>query len=166
MNADVNLTTDADHIQTSFIEVCVCGRSFCTPGAMKKHLRACTKSKKRLSGALDKAKDLWRTRKRRRLAGDGPGPELGQLGPEMLGVGPKILQQGSSGLGLEQTLDPRAFHETVGYTQSPEWQYDDTIQHNCMQESSTIELTSPQPTHEAVLVVSFPKSVSLPSFLF
>lgn len=47
--------------------LCVCGRSFAQPSALKKHQRSCNKSKKRLAGALAKAKELWTARKRRRI---------------------------------------------------------------------------------------------------
>jgi hypothetical protein len=46
---------------------CLCGRSFSQQSAMSKHLKACQRSKKRLSSALDKAKLAWPGRKRRRL---------------------------------------------------------------------------------------------------
>jgi hypothetical protein len=51
---------------------CACGRSFLLPGALSKHRGTCTTSKKRLSGALDKAKKLWTGRKRRHLETDAP----------------------------------------------------------------------------------------------
>lgn len=47
--------------------VCVCGRSFLQLSAFTNHKRTCHLSKKRLSGALEKAKQLWRGTKRRRL---------------------------------------------------------------------------------------------------
>jgi hypothetical protein len=51
---------------------CACGRTFLLPGALSKHRGTCTTSKKRLSGALDKAKKLWAGSKRRRLETDAP----------------------------------------------------------------------------------------------
>lgn len=46
---------------------CLCGRSFSQSGAFAYHKRNCKQSKKRLSGALEKAQELWRTKKRRRI---------------------------------------------------------------------------------------------------
>jgi hypothetical protein len=46
---------------------CSCGRTFFQQSALSKHQKACQKSKKRLSSALDKAKSMWSGRKRRRL---------------------------------------------------------------------------------------------------
>lgn len=46
---------------------CVCGRVFEQPGAFKFHQRSCQKNKKRLAGALSCAKEVWTSRKKRRL---------------------------------------------------------------------------------------------------
>ena len=46
---------------------CHCGRLFPQRGALAKHRRTCQKSKKRLSSALDKAKQAWTEKKQRRL---------------------------------------------------------------------------------------------------
>jgi hypothetical protein len=46
---------------------CDCGRLFAQPSALVKHRRTCQKAKKRLSSALDKAKQAWTGRKQRRL---------------------------------------------------------------------------------------------------
>ena len=46
---------------------CLCGRTFTQENAYSKHQKFCRKTKKRLSGALDKAKDLWLSNKRRRV---------------------------------------------------------------------------------------------------
>lgn len=51
----------------SFCETCTCGRAFYFPGALKNHERSCSKRKKRLSGALEKARVLWTSRKKARL---------------------------------------------------------------------------------------------------
>jgi hypothetical protein len=48
-------------------EVCCCGRTFTVPQAYTFHKRSCNKTKKRLSSALDKAKDIWQAKKRRKL---------------------------------------------------------------------------------------------------
>jgi hypothetical protein len=49
------------------VELCFCGRTFSTPSAFQFHQRSCKKSKKRLAGALTKAREVWSIRKRRRL---------------------------------------------------------------------------------------------------
>jgi len=49
-----------------FSEICLCGRSFAQLFALANHRRTCQKSKKRLSAALDKAKEAWTSRKRAR----------------------------------------------------------------------------------------------------
>ena len=51
-------------------QTCACGRSFSQENSFNKHRRVCQKSKKRLSSALDKAKQLWTGKKRRRLNPD------------------------------------------------------------------------------------------------
>jgi len=51
-------------------QVCECGRSFSQLNAVTKHKRSCKISKRHLSTALDKAKKLWKARKRRRLDPD------------------------------------------------------------------------------------------------
>jgi hypothetical protein len=51
----------------AFSETCLCGKSFSLPGTYTRHERNCTKTKKRLAGALEKAKEVWIIRKRRRL---------------------------------------------------------------------------------------------------
>jgi hypothetical protein len=50
-----------------FWETCVCGRTFTRPNALNYHRRTCSMSKKRFSGALAKAKEVWNVRKRRRI---------------------------------------------------------------------------------------------------
>jgi hypothetical protein len=57
---------------SSFSEACICGRTFIQPSALHYHQRSCTKTKKRLAGALSKAKETWRRKKRRILE---PEPE-------------------------------------------------------------------------------------------
>jgi hypothetical protein len=63
--ADRSLVPDpidsVQHIQ------CVCGRTFLQPGPLKKHLNSCSKSKKRLSSALVKAREVWTSRKKIRV---------------------------------------------------------------------------------------------------
>lgn len=47
--------------------ICICGRTFANYGALNCHKFSCTRTKKRLSGALAKAKEVWNSRKRRRV---------------------------------------------------------------------------------------------------
>jgi hypothetical protein len=54
-------------LQSEGHRTCLCGRSFSVPSALTKHSRTCGKTKKRLSSALEKAKETWTLRKRRRL---------------------------------------------------------------------------------------------------
>lgn len=49
---------------------CSCGRSFLQPGPLKFHQKSCTKSKKRIHGALEKAKDAWVQRKKQQRVDD------------------------------------------------------------------------------------------------
>jgi hypothetical protein len=46
---------------------CICGRSFLQAAGLNYHNRSCKKVKTHLAGALDKAKEVWVSRKRRRL---------------------------------------------------------------------------------------------------
>jgi Plavaka transposase len=50
---------------SSFGQVCSCGREFTQPGSLRNHQKTCKKSKKRLTIALAKAKELIAGRKRR-----------------------------------------------------------------------------------------------------
>src|SRR5882672_8468400 len=60
--------------------ICSCGRAFSEPGPFIYHQRNCSKSKKRLTGALTLAKQAWADRKRRRITSEGsPGPEDARL---------------------------------------------------------------------------------------
>jgi hypothetical protein len=49
----------------AWCQVCICGRTFSLPQAYTYHKRSCQKTKKRLAGALEKAKEVWQTNKRR-----------------------------------------------------------------------------------------------------
>lgn len=53
-----------------FAQVCVCGRSFSDIAAFTKHNRDCRRGKKRLSDALTVAKEIYKTKRPRRLDGD------------------------------------------------------------------------------------------------
>ena len=48
-------------------QACVCGRTFTAPQAVSYHRRSCLKAKKRLSDALEKAREALRIRKRRKV---------------------------------------------------------------------------------------------------
>ncbi|KIM77688.1 hypothetical protein PILCRDRAFT_90994 [Piloderma croceum F 1598] len=111
---------------TTFKETCSCGRTFYFPGALKNHQRSCAKTKKRLASALGKAKDLWTSRKRKRLnivgpqqvqshaeqpatelfvdPGDSIGPESMHLGEH--GMAPsgssRMIEAPSSSTGLDE----------------------------------------------------------------
>ena len=52
---------------TTYSELCACGRSFVYPGALKTHQHSCSRSKKCLAGALEKAKEIWTSRKKKRV---------------------------------------------------------------------------------------------------
>lgn len=47
--------------------LCLCGRNFTSPAALNYHRRSCKDSKKRLSSALSAAKELWVSRKKRKI---------------------------------------------------------------------------------------------------
>jgi hypothetical protein len=48
-------------------QTCVCGRTFSLPQAYAFHQRSCQRTKKRLLGALEKARDVLQARKRRKV---------------------------------------------------------------------------------------------------
>ena len=50
-------------------QTCVCGRTFSLPQAYAFHQRSCQRTKKRLVGALEKAKYILQARKRRKVKG-------------------------------------------------------------------------------------------------
>jgi hypothetical protein len=54
-------------LPSAWCQVCVCGRTFSVPQAYTCHKRSCQKTKKRLSSALDKAKEVWQSRKCRKM---------------------------------------------------------------------------------------------------
>jgi hypothetical protein len=53
-------------LSPAWCQVCVCGRTFSVPQAYTFHKRSCQKTKKRLSSALEKAKEVWQAKKRRK----------------------------------------------------------------------------------------------------
>lgn len=52
------------HLNSTFLERCACGREFYTSGAASNHTRTCKKAKTRRSGALEKAREAFRSVKR------------------------------------------------------------------------------------------------------
>lgn len=59
-----------------FRYLCICGRSFSQAGGLKNHQRSCSRSKKCLTSALAKAKEVWRPQKKRRLQDLSNGSQL------------------------------------------------------------------------------------------
>lgn len=49
----------------SFHQTCVCGRQFTDLGPFTRHEKGCSKGKKRLSGALAKAKEIYQRKRAR-----------------------------------------------------------------------------------------------------
>ena len=47
--------------------ICLCGRTFSQSSALSYHKRSCKPSKRRLDGALEKAKEVWDAKKKRRV---------------------------------------------------------------------------------------------------
>jgi len=62
-----------DPVDSGFFQACICGRTFSHHNAYNYHLRTCKSGKKRLSGALAKARDAFSSRKKRRLEESGQG---------------------------------------------------------------------------------------------
>ena len=54
-------------LRPAWSQTCVCGRAFSLPQAYTFHQRSCQRTKKRLLGALEKAKDILQARKRRKV---------------------------------------------------------------------------------------------------
>ena len=53
-------------VPPAWSQACICGHIFSVPQAYTYHKRSCHKTKKRLSCALEKAKEVWQARKRRK----------------------------------------------------------------------------------------------------
>lgn len=51
---------------SAWYQVCACGRTFSVLQAYSYHKRSCQKTKKRLASALEKAKEVWEAKKRRK----------------------------------------------------------------------------------------------------
>ena len=68
---------------------CLCGRSFPQAGPLKHHQKSCKKSKTRMFGALERAKESWTARKRQRienLEGESSGANQSSSGHEEFNV--------------------------------------------------------------------------------
>ena len=70
-----------------FHQICVCGRSFSRISDFTKHERGCIKGKKRLSGALSKAKEMYE-RKKLRMSLEGAQPDQAAEGGVQLPLEP------------------------------------------------------------------------------
>jgi hypothetical protein len=55
-------------MEYSALEKCVCGRSFAAGTGFSNHMRMCRQSKKRLSTALDMAREAFQVRKKSRTS--------------------------------------------------------------------------------------------------
>lgn len=67
----------------AWCKVCICGRTFSVQQAYTCHKRSCQKTKKRLAGALEKAKEVWQANKRQKLEAKATGTKeaLALAGP-------------------------------------------------------------------------------------
>jgi hypothetical protein len=61
--------------------VCICGRTFSVQQAYTCHKRSCQKTKKRLAGALEKAKEVWQANKRQKREAKATKEALALAGP-------------------------------------------------------------------------------------
>lgn len=52
---------------SAWYQVCACGRTFGVLQAYSYHKRSCQKTKKRLASALEKVKEVWEAKKRRKI---------------------------------------------------------------------------------------------------
>jgi len=64
--------SDLDQV---FIQTCVCGRTFTGLNAFTWHEKSCVKGKKRLSGALSRAKEAYQSKKARIQGPVDPDPD-------------------------------------------------------------------------------------------
>jgi hypothetical protein len=55
---------------SAWCQTCICARTFLVPQAYTFHKRSCQKTKKRLAGALEKAKEVWQAKKRQKTEGN------------------------------------------------------------------------------------------------
>lgn len=65
----------------AWCEVCLCGRTFSLPRAYTYHKRSCQTTKKRLNSGLERAKEIWNAKKRRKLDEKAEKESLALAGP-------------------------------------------------------------------------------------
>lgn len=96
MTSSFGADMDSDLFSSNVAEsspglTCVCGRAFFQPGALKTHQRSCSKRKKWLAGALDKAKELWMSRKRACIENSGGGDGIGEDSDRDIQPNPPVI---------------------------------------------------------------------------
>ena len=86
-------------MSATFSQTCICNRVFTDIGAFSRHEKGCKRGKKRLSSALDRAKEVYQ-RKRTRMScgGDQPRTKNGEMGPS---IGDDPLQINSEGSSVQ-----------------------------------------------------------------
>jgi len=86
----------------AWCQVCICGRTFSVQQAYTYHKRSCQKTKKRLAGALEKAKEVWQTNKRRKMEAKAARGALELESPLHLNALPIIIAESTTpGASLE-----------------------------------------------------------------
>jgi hypothetical protein len=111
------MEVDSDNATPSY-QACICGRSFYQPGPFKKHQRSCPKSKKRLSSALEKAKEVWTSNKKQRILNIGQGAGSSSTGIDTVGTEVRRLLLARNDFILtkfvqNQSVDGNAEYDTV-----------------------------------------------------
>lgn len=86
----------------SFHQTCVCGRQFTDLGPFTRHKKGCSRGKKRLSGALAKAKEVYQ-RKRAR------GPSQAEDGHGLLTMASEPEPSGQSDLGGQTAVSQASY---------------------------------------------------------
>lgn len=91
--------------------VCHCGRSFLQQPALNYHKRTCQPSKKHLQGGLAKAKDIWLSRKKRRVDSAALTPDESEGTSDQVQA---FTNEGDDGLTIvtEVRLDPDFYPST------------------------------------------------------
>jgi hypothetical protein len=69
----MSVRVHAMDLPPTWSQACICGHVFSVPQAYSCHKCSCEKSKKQLSGALERAKEVWQVKKCRKV-------EVGQSG--------------------------------------------------------------------------------------
>lgn len=52
---------------SAWSQACMCGQTFSAPHTYTYHMRTCPQTKKRLSSALEKAREVFQAKKRRKM---------------------------------------------------------------------------------------------------